>query len=79
MSLRVSLVLTTWFLGVNAYSQADSLEVDSLFSWEEQWLIWCEQSACVSTDTALWNGIAEPGLELDTASMKARLEILDKS
>ena len=31
MSLRVSLVLTTWFLGVNAYSQADSLEVDSLF------------------------------------------------
>ena len=78
MSLRVSLVLTTWFLGVNAYSQADSLVVDSLFSWEEQWLIWCEQSACISTDTSLWNGMAEPGLELDTASMKARLEILDR-
>ena len=79
MSLRLSLVLTTWFYGVNAYCQADSLDLDSLFSWEEQWLLWCEQSACISTDTSLWNGLAEPGLELDTASMKARLEILDRN
>lgn len=79
MSLRLALVLTFLLSGINAFSQADSLEVDSLFSWEEQWLLWCEQSSCVSTDTSLWNGIGEPSLELDTAAMKQRLSILDRT
>ena len=79
MSRRLTFVLIVYLQGVQAFSQADSLEVDSLFSWEEQWLIWCEQSSCVSTDTSLWNGVAEPSLELDTAAMKQRLAILDRT
>ena len=79
MSLRLTFVLIVCFQGVQAFSQADSLKVDSLFSWEEQWLIWCEQSSCVSTDTSLWNGIGEPSLELDTATLKQRLAILDRT
>ena len=61
----------------------DSSETDSvsfeLFSWEEEWLNWCEQSACVSSDTSLWNVLGEPEVELDTAVMKMRMDILDRS
>ena len=68
MSLRLVLALFISFLGTTTYSQEDSLQVDTLFSWEEEWLQWCEQSSCVSTDTSLWNGIGEPNLELDTTA-----------
>ena len=61
----------------------DSSETDSvsfeLFSWELEWLNWCEQSACVSSDTSLWNVLGEPEVELDTAVMKMRMDILDRS
>ena len=79
MSLRLVLALFISFLGTTSYSQADSLQVDTLFSWEEEWLLWCEQNSCVSTDTSLWNGVGEPNLELDTTAIRERLEILDRS
>ena len=79
MSLRLSLVAIICLLGVNAGAQVDSLEVDTLFSWEQEFLLWCEQSSCVSTDTSLWNGLGEVQVELDTAVMKSRMEILDRT
>ena len=79
MSLRRSLVAIICLLGVNAGAQVDSLEVDTLFSWEQEFLLWCEQSSCVSTDTSLWNGLGEVEVELDTAVMKSRMEILDRT
>jgi membrane-bound lytic murein transglycosylase D len=79
VSLRLLLVLITCFSGVVASAQADSIMVDTLFSWEEEWLLWCDQTHCVSSDTSLWNIIGEPDLELDTAVMKSRLAILDRS
>ncbi len=51
----------------------------NLFSWEEEWLQWCEQSSCVSSDTSLWNLLGEPDTELDTAIIKSRLAILDRT
>ena len=38
----------------------DSTELS--FSWEEEWIEWCDQSTCVSSDTGLWNVVGEPGL-----------------
>ncbi|MAO46726.1 MAG: lytic transglycosylase [Crocinitomicaceae bacterium] len=55
----------------------DSTELS--FSWEEEWIEWCEQSSCVSSDTGLWNVVGEPSLALDTVVMKERLAILDRS
>jgi len=79
VSLRLTTALYVFLLGISVFSQADSTKVDSLFSWEEQYLIWCQQSSCVSSDTSLWNGIGETSLELDTAIMKERLSILDRT
>ena len=62
-------------------SSIDS-EIDTtanLFSWEEEWIRWCEQSSCVSSDTSLWNLLGEPDTELDTAIIKRRLSILDRT
>ena len=55
----------------------DSTELS--FSWEEEWIEWCEQSTCVSSDTGLWNVVGEPSLALDTVVIKERLAILDRS
>ena len=53
--------------------------VEESFSWEKLWGDWCDSQECVSSDTALWNIIGEPNVELDTVVMKSRMAILDMS
>ena len=91
MSRRLTnLIVSCFFLTTNVlvFGQEDINEVDTVvshnntiapFSWEEEWSIWCDSQTCVSSDTALWNIMGEPDLELDTAVMRSRMAILDMS
>ena len=91
MSRRfTNFIFSCFFLTANlvVFGQEDVHELDTVvttnkaiepFSWEEEWLIWCESQTCVSSDTGLWNIMGEPDLELDTAAMKSRMAILDMS